>query len=140
MYLDSNGTLQVGRLSSTSANSSGRLRVQDRLGAALADFNAVTNASTIGGNSLGIGASNVTTFNNATDATSTTTGAVRITGGLGVAKGIHLGTILTGTEQASEPAPPAANGFVIYAIDDGGKTKLMVKFATGAAQQLAIEP
>jgi hypothetical protein len=54
--------------------------------------------------------------------------------------GTLLGT-LTGTEQLSAPAAPAANGYVIYAEDNGsGKTRLMVRFATGAAQQIAIEP
>jgi hypothetical protein len=48
---------------------------------------------------------------------------------------------LTGTEQGSTPAAPSANGYVIYAEDNGsGKTRLMVRFATGAAQQIAIEP
>jgi hypothetical protein len=46
---------------------------------------------------------------------------------------------LEGTEM-SEPAAPAANGFRIYAIDSGGKTALYVKFASGAAQQIKIEP
>lgn len=47
---------------------------------------------------------------------------------------------LQGTEIAAPAAPPA-NGFRIFAEDDGaGKTRLMVKFATGAAQQIAIQP
>lgn len=47
---------------------------------------------------------------------------------------------LQGTETTSV-AVPAANGYKIYAEDNGaGKTRLMVQFATGAAQQLAIEP
>lgn len=47
---------------------------------------------------------------------------------------------LTGTEMTA-PSAPASNGFTIYAEDNGaGKTRLMVKFATGAAQQIAIEP
>jgi len=45
-----------------------------------------------------------------------------------------------GTEQTA-PAAPAANGYRIFAQDNGaGKTQLMVIFATGAAQQIAIEP
>jgi hypothetical protein len=44
------------------------------------------------------------------------------------------------TEQTA-PAAPAANNVRIYAEDDGaGKTRLMALFATGAAQQIAIEP
>ena len=39
------------------------------------------------------------------------------------------------------PGAPAANGAVIYAVDNGaGKTQLMVRFQSGAAQQIAIEP
>ena len=50
------------------------------------------------------------------------------------------GSFIQGKEMTEPPAPPA-NGFVIYAEDNGsGKTRLMVKFASGAPQQLAIEP
>lgn len=43
--------------------------------------------------------------------------------------------------EMTAPAAPAANGVRIYAEDDGaGKTRLMARFATGAAVQLAIEP
>ena len=51
---------------------------------------------------------------------------------------------IAGYNQLSEmtaPAAPAANGVRIYAVDNGsGKTQLMALFATGAAQQIAIEP
>ena len=47
---------------------------------------------------------------------------------------------LAGAEQ-TPPSAPAANGYRIFAQDNGaGKTQLMVIFATGAAQQIAIEP
>ena len=50
------------------------------------------------------------------------------------------GTLLYGLEIA-EPAAPAANGWVIYAKDNGsGKTQLCVRFNTGAVQVLATEP
>lgn len=137
-YVDSNGKVFVGRLSSSGGNSSTGFVVQDRLGSVTASFNPATSASTIGGNTLSVAA--VSTFSNTTDATSST-GAIRTSGGVSAAKGMYLGTLLTGTEQASEPAAPAADGYVIYAIDNGsGKTRLMVKFATGSAQELAIEP
>lgn len=43
--------------------------------------------------------------------------------------------------EMTAPAAPAANKVRIYAEDDGaGKTRLMALFATGVAQQLAIEP
>lgn len=47
---------------------------------------------------------------------------------------------ITMREQTA-PAAPAANGVRIYAEDNGaGKTRLMALFATGVAQQLAVEP
>ena len=50
------------------------------------------------------------------------------------------GRFLQMTEQTA-PAAPAANNVRIYAEDDGaGKTRLMARFATGAAVQIAIEP
>jgi hypothetical protein len=50
------------------------------------------------------------------------------------------GASLQFVEQTA-PAAPATNGVRIYAEDDGaGKTRLMARFATGAAQQIAIEP
>ena len=43
--------------------------------------------------------------------------------------------------EMTAPSAPAANSVRIYAVDNGaGKTKLMALFATGAAQQIAIEP
>jgi len=62
-------------------------------------------------------------------------GILRITADTGTA-----GAALEGFERTA-PSAPAANGYRIYAEDDGsGKTRLMVRFATGAAQQIAIEP
>lgn len=50
------------------------------------------------------------------------------------------GAFLSGVEQTA-PSAPSANGYRIFAQDNGaGKTQLMVIFASGAAQQLAIEP
>jgi hypothetical protein len=45
---------------------------------------------------------------------------------------------IQGFEQTA-PAAPAANGYRIFAQDNGGKTELMVQFASGSAIQLAIE-
>lgn len=43
--------------------------------------------------------------------------------------------------EQTAPSAPSANGVYIYAQDNGaGKTQLMALFASGAAQQLAIEP
>lgn len=50
------------------------------------------------------------------------------------------GVFLQGFEQTA-PAVAPANGYRIFAQDNGaGKTQLMVIFASGAAQQIAIEP
>jgi len=50
------------------------------------------------------------------------------------------GAFLSGVEQTA-PAAPAANGYRIFAQDNGaGKTQLMVIFSSGAAQQIAIQP
>jgi hypothetical protein len=51
-----------------------------------------------------------------------------------------VGAALNLLEQTA-PSAPSTNQVVIYAEDNGsGKTRLMARFATGAAQQLAIEP
>lgn len=53
---------------------------------------------------------------------------------------VFTASYIEGAEQ-SAPAAPAANGYRIFAQDNGaGKTQLMVIFASGAAQQIAIEP
>jgi hypothetical protein len=50
------------------------------------------------------------------------------------------GAALSFVEQTA-PSAPSTNGVRIYAEDNGaGKTRLMALFATGAAQQIAIEP
>lgn len=66
--------------------------------------------------------------------------------------GVHLGKVanpflnayiskfIEGAEMTA-PAAPGGNGYRMFAEDNGsGKTRLMVIFATGAAQQLAIQP
>lgn len=46
-----------------------------------------------------------------------------------------------GLTEVSAPSAPGANGVRIYAEDNGsGKTRIMALFATGAAQQIAIQP
>jgi hypothetical protein len=51
-----------------------------------------------------------------------------------------VGGYIEGAEMTA-PAAPAANGFRLFAQDNGaGKTQLMALFASGAAQQIAIEP
>jgi hypothetical protein len=44
-------------------------------------------------------------------------------------------------DEVAEPAAPAANKARLFAVDNGaGKTRLMVRFPTGASVELAIEP
>lgn len=44
-------------------------------------------------------------------------------------------------EEMTDPGAGAANTYRLFAEDNGaGKTRLMVRFATGAAQQIAIQP
>lgn len=81
--------------------------------------------------------------------TLSTNGVSRIqisgTGDVTVTRSVILSNTTTGfvegTEQSSSPAAPAANGWRIYGKDNGsGKTVLYVRFASGAEQQIAIEP
>jgi hypothetical protein len=54
--------------------------------------------------------------------------------------GLAVTGVYEGAEQTA-PSAPAANRYRIFAQDNGaGKTQLMVIFASGAAQQIAIEP
>jgi hypothetical protein len=58
----------------------------------------------------------------------------------GAFRNLHL-TQFIETFEMSAPSAPAANGARIYTEDNGsGKTRLMVRFQSGAAQQIAIEP
>lgn len=57
------------------------------------------------------------------------------------ATGIVTTTKYIAGAEMTAPVAPAANGYRLFAEDNGaGKTRLMVQFATGAAQQVAIEP
>jgi len=59
---------------------------------------------------------------------------------IGITNGSTGGGAL-GLVEMTSPAAPATNGVYIFAEDNGsGKTRLMARFATGAAQQISIEP
>jgi len=63
-----------------------------------------------------------------------------IAGVVGITNGSTGGGAL-GLVEMTSPAAPATNGVYIFAEDNGsGKTRLMARFATGAAQQISIEP
>jgi len=54
---------------------------------------------------------------------------------------VHLGSRHMEMVEITAPAAGATNSARIFAEDNGaGKTRLMVRFATGAVQQLAIQP
>lgn len=68
------------------------------------------------------------------------TAIMHVAAGIVGIRGFGAGGSLSFIEQTA-PSAPAANGVYIYAEDNGaGKTRLMALFATGAAQQIAIEP
>jgi hypothetical protein len=69
-------------------------------------------------------------------------GLIRVGAGVIGVRGASTsaGGALNFIEQTA-PAAPAATQVVVYAEDNGsGKTRLMARFETGAAQQIAIEP
>lgn len=54
---------------------------------------------------------------------------------------LRCNTAFISVSEITAPSAPATNSVRIYAEDNGsGKTRLMALFATGAAQQIAIEP
>lgn len=61
--------------------------------------------------------------------------------GLELSRSNRGGAFLTGTTVASDPAPPAPNGWKLYAKDNGtGKTQLCAEFSSGSPQCFAREP
>lgn len=56
-------------------------------------------------------------------------------------KQLRIGGVHIEMVEMTAPGAPAADGARLYAVDNGaGKTQLMVRFGSGAAQQIAIEP
>lgn len=77
---------------------------------------------------------NVATFYG-TGPTLTAHGGLNIGAAAGAASGV------LSMAEITAPSAPAANGVYIYAEDNGaGKTRLMARFNTGVAQQIAIQP
>jgi len=89
----------------------------------------------------GEGASNSIVFvTNATTRLTIADTVITATLGIATTEFFYVTKFIEGTEQ-SAPAAPSANGYRIFAQDNGaGKTELMVIFGSGVAQQLAIEP
>ena len=78
-------------------------------------------------------------FNNYFGTNGNFSGTLAVTGATTLTGAVTTANFIAGVEMTA-PAAPAANGYRIFAEDNGGKTRLMVLFATGAAQQIAIEP
>ena len=86
-----------------------------------------------GGGGLTIAAAGYITWPSRASLDATATNILRVAGN-GTGGALQLG-------EMTAPAAPAADSVRIYAEDNGsGKTRLMALFATGAAQQIAIEP
>ena len=68
------------------------------------------------------------------------TGATGAAGATGPAGSASITTTLACPVLISDPAAPAT-GWLLYCKDAGsGKAALMVRFPTGAVQQIAVEP
>jgi hypothetical protein len=96
-------------------------------------FAATVTAATVGANWFGPGL------------TAPITGSSNVTRlvllpNYGLDSGISFGGSFVEGAEMTPPAAPAANGGRLYFDDSGTKTRLMVRFATGAAQVIAIEP
>jgi hypothetical protein len=75
-----------------------------------------------------------------TDASVAAGYGVNFSGAVFATAALHIGANgIMGTER-TDPSAPAANSGIVYFRDTGGKTELVVRFPTGAVQQLAIEP
>ena len=90
----------------------------------------------VGGGEWGVGIDNSDSdrFKISSGGTLGTNDAIAINSALNVT----FGKEIEFTEMTA-PSAPAANGARIFCVDNGGKTELMVLFASGVAQQLAIE-
>jgi len=112
------GSSGAGIIDISGSGSSSALRVRD---------SNSPNAGTVGVSLTAAG--NITAI-----CTLAVTGATTLTGAVTTAN------FIAGVEM-TPPSAPAANGYRIYAEDNGaGKTRLMVLFASGAAQQIALQP
>lgn len=95
------------------------------------EFNASSGGSNSGDVGIGRNAAGIIEINNNTSGTWRDLKLRNIVGMTGYVEGVEM----------TAPAAPATNAYRLYAEDNGsGKTRLMCLFATGAAQQLAIEP
>ena len=103
-----------------------------------------SNVMQIGAEAAGTGASRLTEIRSGLQLDVYTYGSRKIRVGstsINLSADLIAGAYYTELAEMTAPAAPAADRVRIYAEDNGsGKTRLMALFATGAAQQIAIEP
>jgi len=113
--LDMSGVLTGGTVNSTGGAHSGNLEINTPVAAGLSTTTAVAEIFNTGASTIRIGGGGQTQFRNATAATTSATGAVVITGGLGVGTGLYnsgvhesLGNIVAGATTVSTSATTGA--------------------------------
>jgi hypothetical protein len=89
--IDMSGSLTGGAVNSTGGTHTGNLAINTSGAAALTTTTAVAELFNDGATTVRIGAGGVTEFDNGTQSTSTTTGAVVIQGGLGIGGNVNVG-------------------------------------------------
>jgi len=119
-----------------SRGADGELTIADSTGATAMQFSTPNLALSVGSSiQIGIAStSNPAASGNDVAFARTAAGIMKVTNGSTGGGSLHF-------QEQTAPSAPAANNVYIYAQDNGaGKTQLMARFATGAAQQIAIEP
>jgi hypothetical protein len=113
--LDMSGVLTGGTVNSTGGSHSGNLAINTPTAAGLTTTTAVAELFNTNATTIRIGGGGQTQFRNATAATTSATGAVVITGGLGVGTGLYnsgvhesLGNIVAGATTVSTSATTGA--------------------------------
>lgn len=90
--VDMSGTLTGGAVNSTGGTHTGNLFINTATAAAINSTTAVAEIFNTGPTTIRIGSSGVTQFRNNTQATSSTTGAVQVTGGMSISTGsLYIG-------------------------------------------------
>jgi hypothetical protein len=133
-YVDSNGTVSIGRLSITGGNSTGRLVVQSRDATLKVDINCVTGTHTFLGGTVNNGSIN--NFTNTTDSTSSTTGSAKFSGGVGIAKKLFVGEGITFSPAAS--ATPASNGQLTFEATSNTSVTIKLKGSDGTVRSIVL--
>jgi hypothetical protein len=85
--IDSSGTIDAATINSTGGTHTGNIAINTATAAALTTTTTVGELFNSGATTVRIGEAGVTQFRNNTQATSTTTGAIQLTGGMSIATG-----------------------------------------------------